>query len=133
MALREAQEGASVGGDHSQVQRRRRAREALQAGGEQARAGGGEGRQSRQGVRARQYLSSVVALVSAAGCKGDARPRPTTIDVPPDTTADATTDAPNTLDARVADAVAGSWREAYDLDGDGHNDRIVVDFTGGAH
>lgn len=28
---------------------------------------------------------------------------------------------------------AVSWREAYDLDGDGKNDRIVAEFSGGAH
>lgn len=28
---------------------------------------------------------------------------------------------------------AASWREAYDLDGDGKNDRIIDEFTGGAH
>jgi len=28
---------------------------------------------------------------------------------------------------------APSWRDAYDLDGDGTNDRIVAEFTGGGH
>lgn len=28
---------------------------------------------------------------------------------------------------------AASWRDAYDLDGDGTNDRIVSEFTGGGH
>jgi hypothetical protein len=121
-----------VGGDHSQVQRRRRAREALQASGEQAREGGREGRQSRQGVRARQHLSCIVALASGAACKGDAQPPPITTHAQPgvaDASPDAASDAAGKPDARVA----GGWREAYDLDGDGRNDRIVVDFTGGAH
>ena len=38
-------------------------------------------------------------------------------------------DRPATNGARVA----ASWRETYDLDGDGTNDRIVSEFTGGAH
>lgn len=28
---------------------------------------------------------------------------------------------------------ATSWRDAYDLDGDGTNDRIISEFTGGGH
>lgn len=28
---------------------------------------------------------------------------------------------------------AVSWREAYDLDGDGRNDRVISELTGGAH
>jgi hypothetical protein len=79
----------------------------------------------------------VVALVGAAACKGDGRSRPAPADVRSDATTDATTDTPMnaTIDAPTAtvDAAAASWREAFDLDGDGHNDRIVVEFTGGAH
>jgi hypothetical protein len=35
--------------------------------------------------------------------------------------------------APPAQVVPATWREAYDLDGDGTNDRIISEFTGGAH
>ncbi len=33
----------------------------------------------------------------------------------------------------AAQGAPATWHEAYDLDGDGTNDRIVSEFTGGAH
>jgi hypothetical protein len=35
--------------------------------------------------------------------------------------------------APPAQVVQATWRVAYDLDGDGTNDRIISEFTGGAH
>jgi hypothetical protein len=47
-------------------------------------------------------------------------------------TAPTAATAPTAPTAPTA-ANAASWREAYDLDGDGTNDRIISEFTGGAH
>jgi opacity protein-like surface antigen len=58
-----------------------------------------------------------VAAVVAAACSA---PRPA------DTTSPAAAPAP-------AGATGTHWQDAYDLDGDGLNDRIITEFTGGGH
>ncbi|HEX7601248.1 MAG TPA: hypothetical protein VF316_06565, partial [Polyangiaceae bacterium] len=73
----------------------------------------------------RELASLYGAALLGAACGGQPSARPAT-------TSPRLQPAPATF-APAPPLTLASWRDAYDLDGDGTNDSIVSEYTGGAH